>query len=55
MYLLRTGDELRSTNLLVREVPAAVADHSAEMVAFLAANGCISQARMEFDRLRRMP
>jgi len=55
MYLLRLGDELRSTNLQLRVVPATVADQSVEMVAFLAANGCISQARMEFDRIRRTP
>lgn len=52
MYLLRLGDRLRSTNLLLREVPAAVADDGVAMVAFLAAKGCISQARMELDRLR---
>ncbi len=52
MYLLRLGDQLRSTNLLVREVPAAVGDDSVAMVAFLAAKGCISQARMELDRLQ---
>ncbi len=51
MYLLRLGDQLRSTNLLVREVPAAVGDETVAMVAFLAAKGCISQARMELERL----
>jgi len=55
MYLLRLGDQLRSTNLLVREVPAAVDDAGVATVAFLAAKGCISQARMELDRLRRNP
>lgn len=53
MYLLRLGDQLRSTNLLVREVPAAVRDNGVATVAFLAAKGCLSQARMEFERLRR--
>lgn len=55
MYLLRLGDQLRSTNLLVREVPAAVNDDGVAMVAFLAAKGCISQARMVLDRLHRNP
>ncbi len=55
MYLLRSGDELRSTNLLLRAVPEAVADDSIQMVAFLAANGCIPQARMELARLRQVP
>ena len=52
MYLLRLGDRLRSTNLLLREVPAAVGDAGVAMVAFLAAEGCLSQARMELKRLR---
>jgi len=52
MYLLRFDDQLRSTNLLLRQVPAAVADNGMATVAFLAANGCISQARLEFERLR---
>ena len=52
MYLLRLGDELQSTTLLVREIPAAVNNEGAAIVAFLAAKGCIAQAKMEFDRLR---
>ena len=55
MYLLRLGDQLRSTNLLLREVPAAVGDGGVAMVAFLAAEGCLSQARMELKRLRENP
>lgn len=55
MYLLRLGEELRSTNLLLREIPAEVGNDGAALVAFLAAEGCISQARMELDRLRRNP
>ena len=51
MYLLRFGDQLRSTNLLVREVPAKVGDGGIAMVAFLAAKGCLSQARKELERL----
>lgn len=53
LYLLRLGDDLRSTTLQVREIPAGVNQDGAAIVAFLAAKGCISQARMEFDRLRR--
>ena len=52
MYLLRFGDQLRSINLLLREVPAAVGDGGVAMVAFLAARGCLSQARKELERLR---
>ena len=52
MYLLRLDDQLRSTNLLLREVPVAVGDGGAAMVAFLAAKGCLSQARKEFEQLR---
>ena len=52
MYLLRFGDQLRSTNLLVREVPTAVGDGGVAMVAFLAAKGCFSQARKELEHLR---
>jgi hypothetical protein len=52
MYLLRFGDQLRSTNLLVREVPATVSDGGIAMVAFLAANGCLSQARKELERIQ---
>ena len=54
MYLLRRGDQLRSTNLLLREVPAAVGDGGVALVAFLAAKGCLSQARKEFEQLRDM-
>jgi hypothetical protein len=52
MYLMRRGDQLRSTNLLLREVPAAVGNGGVAMVAFLAAEGCLSQARKELERLR---
>ena len=52
MYLLRFGNQLRSTNLLVREVPSAVGDGGVAMVAFLAAKGCFSQARKELEQLR---
>lgn len=52
MYLLRFGDQLRSTNLLVREVPASVGDGGIAMVAFLAAKGCLSQARKELERIQ---
>ena len=55
MYLLRRGDQLRSTNLLLRAVPAAVGDGGIAMVAFLAAEGCLAQARMELKRLRENP
>lgn len=53
LYLVRLGDDLRSTTLQLREIPAAVNRDGVAVVAFLAAKGCISQARMEFDRLRR--
>jgi len=52
MYLLRFGDQLRSTNLLVREVPATVSDGGIATVAFLAAKGCLSQARKELERIQ---
>lgn len=55
MYLLRRGEELRSTNLLLHEIPATVGNDGAALVAFLAAEGCISQARIELDRLLRNP
>ena len=53
MYLLRFDDQLRSTNLLVREVPAGVGERGIGMVAFLAARGCLTQARLELERLRK--
>ena len=53
MYLLRFDDQLRSTNLLVREVPAGVGERGIAMVAFLAAKGCLTQARLELERLRK--
>lgn len=51
MYLLRLGDQLRSTNLLLREIPAPTGDDGRATVAFLAAKGCFLQARMELARL----
>lgn len=53
MYLLRFDDQLRSTNLLVQKVPAGVDERGIAMVAFLAAKGCVPQARIALERLRQ--
>lgn len=52
VYLLRSGGELRSVALIVREVPASVTANDSATVAWLAANGCIAQARLAFAGLR---
>jgi hypothetical protein len=46
VYLVRTDGELRSAAFLIHEVPAAVVDSDIASVAWLAAQGCISQARL---------
>lgn len=52
VYLVRTESELRSAAFLIHEVPAAIVDSNLASVAWLAAYGCVQQARLVFDSLQ---
>lgn len=52
IYVLRKGDELRSVALVIRSVPDAVVDSEYATVAWLAARGCTSQARLALASLQ---
>ncbi|HEX7082291.1 MAG TPA: hypothetical protein VF329_14885 [Gammaproteobacteria bacterium] len=52
IYLVRFGDELRSTAIRVHTLPPGLADKGLTTVAWLATRGCMAQARI---LLRSLP
>jgi len=52
LYLVRPGDGVRSSAIVVHEVPEAITDNDVASVAWLAARGCVGQARLVLAALR---
>lgn len=49
--MLRMDDDLRFVALMIRAVPDAVIENGIATVAWLAAKGCTSQARLALAKL----
>lgn len=52
VYVLRMDDDLRSVALVIRAIPDAVGENDYATVAWLAAKGCTSQAKLALARLQ---